>query len=143
MPNASLHVCSPPAAGRDPLWREVSGAVLREERRRQGRTLADVAGRAGRWWLVVDSDDVEVCDFDPGYDVAAEVRTDLRTLTELWRCDTDWPTALANERVTIVAETQVRRQIPQWIGHPDSSRHRDHESRQGRVGSAVISAARG
>lgn len=34
-------------AGREPLWREVSGAVLRDERRRQGRTLADVAGRAG------------------------------------------------------------------------------------------------
>ena len=36
-----------PTAGRDLLWREVSGAVLRDERRRQGRTLADVAGRAG------------------------------------------------------------------------------------------------
>lgn len=36
-----------PAAGREPLWREVSGAVLRDERRRQGRTLVDVAGRAG------------------------------------------------------------------------------------------------
>jgi transcriptional regulator with XRE-family HTH domain len=35
------------ALGRDPLWREVSGGVLRDERRRQGRTLADVAGRAG------------------------------------------------------------------------------------------------
>jgi len=38
---------APPGAGRDPLWREVSGSVLRAERRRQGRTLADVAGRAG------------------------------------------------------------------------------------------------
>lgn len=36
-----------PAAGRDPLWREVSGGVLRAERQRQDRTLADVAGRAG------------------------------------------------------------------------------------------------
>jgi hypothetical protein len=36
-----------PAAGRDPLWRELSGGVLRAERRRQDRTLADVAGRAG------------------------------------------------------------------------------------------------
>ena len=35
------------ADGRDPLWREVSGGVLRVERRRQRRTLADVAGRAG------------------------------------------------------------------------------------------------
>ena len=31
----------------DPLWREVSGSVLRDERRRQRRTLAQVADRAG------------------------------------------------------------------------------------------------
>jgi hypothetical protein len=36
-----------PAGAREPLWREVAGDVLRQERRHQGRTLADVAGRAG------------------------------------------------------------------------------------------------
>lgn len=36
-----------PSARREPLWREVTGAILREERRRQQRTLGDVAGRAG------------------------------------------------------------------------------------------------
>lgn len=30
-----------------PLWREAAGQVIREERSRQGRTLADVAGDAG------------------------------------------------------------------------------------------------
>jgi transcriptional regulator with XRE-family HTH domain len=30
-----------------PLWREAAGRELREERRAQHRTLADVAGRAG------------------------------------------------------------------------------------------------
>jgi Helix-turn-helix domain len=32
---------------REPLWREVAGRVLREERHRQRRTLAQVAQRAG------------------------------------------------------------------------------------------------
>ena len=32
---------------REPLWREVSGAVLKQERHRQRRTLAQVAERAG------------------------------------------------------------------------------------------------
>ncbi len=44
---AGTRTPGPAPARREPLWREVSGAVLREERRRQGRTLADVAGRAG------------------------------------------------------------------------------------------------
>jgi transcriptional regulator with XRE-family HTH domain len=33
--------------GPEPLWREAVGHELREERRTSGRTLADVAGRAG------------------------------------------------------------------------------------------------
>ena len=36
-----------PNPPREPLWREVTGSVLREERHRQQRTLGDVAGRAG------------------------------------------------------------------------------------------------
>ena len=31
----------------EPLWREVAGEVLREERHRAGRTLSEVAGEAG------------------------------------------------------------------------------------------------
>jgi hypothetical protein len=34
-------------AEREPLWREVTGSVLRAERRRQQRTLSQVAERAG------------------------------------------------------------------------------------------------
>lgn len=36
-----------PAPRRRPLWREAAGRVLRDERQRQDRTLADVAGEAG------------------------------------------------------------------------------------------------
>ena len=43
--------------------------------------FGDITGKAARWWLVVDADTVEVCDFDPGYDLTARVDTDLRTLT--------------------------------------------------------------
>ena len=35
------------SANAEPLWREVTGAVLRAERQRQQRTLAQVAERAG------------------------------------------------------------------------------------------------
>jgi transcriptional regulator with XRE-family HTH domain len=35
------------APAREPLWRDAVGDVLRDERSRQDRTLADVAGAAG------------------------------------------------------------------------------------------------
>ncbi|MGI8417958.1 MAG: helix-turn-helix domain-containing protein [Nakamurella sp.] len=36
-----------PPTGPEPLWRELAGDVLRDERTRQRRTLSDVAERAG------------------------------------------------------------------------------------------------
>jgi len=44
---ANLPRLSQPAGKPAPLWREVTGTVLRAERQRQQRTLAQVAGRAG------------------------------------------------------------------------------------------------
>jgi len=44
---AELPRPSQPAGKPTPLWREVTGAVLRAERHRQRRTLAQVAERAG------------------------------------------------------------------------------------------------
>ena len=46
--------------------------------------------------MVVADGDVDVCDFDPGYDVAATVHTSLRTLTEIWRGDLSWERATGN-----------------------------------------------
>jgi len=37
----------PEETGTEPLWREAVGQELREERHRQERTLADVAGESG------------------------------------------------------------------------------------------------
>ncbi len=56
----------------------------------------DVPARLVHWWMVVADGDVDVCDFDPGYDVAATVHTSLRTLTEIWRGDISWERALGN-----------------------------------------------
>ncbi|MCK8613442.1 winged helix-turn-helix transcriptional regulator [Gordonia sp. C13] len=76
----------------------------------------DVIGKSRSWWLVVSAGDAQVCDFDPGYEVDATVETDLRTLTEIWRGDTDWRCALTESRVDIHAPADVVREIPSWIG---------------------------
>jgi hypothetical protein len=48
VPAASQRLAAPSFGPRpDPLWRDVAGSVLRDERRRQQRTLAQVAERAG------------------------------------------------------------------------------------------------
>src|SRR6185437_11523556 len=56
--------------------------------------LDGVAPKASRWWIVVADGEADVCDFDPGYEVAGTVETSLRTLTRIWRGDVGWQHAL-------------------------------------------------
>lgn len=78
--------------------------------------LAGVAPKAGRWWLVVSEGHADMCDFDPGYDVAATVSTSLRTLTEIWRGDVSWSRALLDGSAAVAGNTDARKALPHWIG---------------------------
>jgi DNA-binding HxlR family transcriptional regulator len=78
--------------------------------------LSDLPHRAGGWWLVVTGDDVDVCDYDPGFETIATVRTTLRTLVRLWRGETRWEGALRSGDVTVDGPADVRRAIPGWLG---------------------------
>ena len=78
--------------------------------------LDGVAPKASRWWLVVSEGEVDICDFDPGYDVNATVATSLRTLTKIWRGDVSWSRALLDGSAAVAGDTDARKALPQWIG---------------------------
>lgn len=75
-----------------------------------------VAPKASRWWLVVSEGEVDVCDFDPGYQTIAAVETNLRTLTRIWRGDESWSRAQLEGSVTISGAAEARTSVPRWIG---------------------------
>lgn len=78
--------------------------------------LDGVAPKASRWWLTVSDGQADVCDFDPGYEVAGAVQTDLRTLVEIWRGDVGWARAVLDGSVALSGSADVRRAIPKWLG---------------------------
>jgi DNA-binding HxlR family transcriptional regulator len=78
--------------------------------------LDGVAPKASRWWLVVTDGQADVCDFDPGYEVAGTVQTSLRTLIEIWRGDIGWARAVLDGSVALSGSADVRRAIPKWLG---------------------------
>ncbi|OLP03869.1 transcriptional regulator [Mycolicibacterium porcinum] len=78
--------------------------------------LDGVEPKASRWWLTVSDGDADVCDFDPGYEVAGTVQTDLRTLVEIWRGDVGWARAVLDGSVALSGSADVRRAIPKWLG---------------------------
>ena len=43
------------------------------------------------WWVVIDCEGVDLCQFDPGNPVTGTVETDVRTLTRIWRGQLTWP----------------------------------------------------
>lgn len=81
----------------------------------------DVPGRSARWWLVVSGNDVDVCDYDPGFEVTATVTTPLRSLTEVWRGDRSWPQLLRDGQLDVEGPAEVRRSLPTWLGQSESA----------------------
>ena len=81
-----------------------------------GFRFSDVPARIGAWWIVTSDGQVDVCDFDPGFEKTATVRTSLRALTQIWRGDRSWDQALGDGTLVVDGPTDVRRALPRWVG---------------------------
>jgi DNA-binding HxlR family transcriptional regulator len=80
-----------------------------------GFTFRDVPSDLRNWWLVINEDDTDVCDEDPGYDVAVTVTSSLRGMTEVWRGDRSWSSALRTGALEVSGPADLRRAVPGWF----------------------------
>jgi DNA-binding HxlR family transcriptional regulator len=85
-----------------------------------GRTVVqfrflDAPAGTRDWWLVINSQETDVCDDDPGYPVAVTVTGSLRRLTEIWRGDVGWADALRTGTLTIQGPAPLSRAMPRWF----------------------------
>ena len=85
-----------------------------------GRTVVqfrfpDVAVKDRDWWLVIASGEADVCDVDPGHEVAVTVVASLRGLIEVWMGDRDWEHALRSGQVQVEGPERLRRAVPGWF----------------------------
>lgn len=84
-------------------------------------TFGDVEPRAARWWICVRDVQIDVCDYDPGFEVTARLSLSLRTLSEIWRGDRTWSAATRAGLVEIDAPRAVRRDLPGWVGQSSAA----------------------
>jgi DNA-binding HxlR family transcriptional regulator len=77
--------------------------------------LGGVAPRQRTWWMVLTPAEVDVCDLDPGHEVAATVAGTLRDLVAIWRGDRSWAESLRAGTVAISGTERVRRKVPLWF----------------------------
>lgn len=73
-------------------------------------------GRA-HYWMVVDSDAVDLCMVDPGKDVDLRVEADLRALTEVWMGDRTMAQAIEAQLVAILGSRALAARFARWLGH--------------------------
>lgn len=69
------------------------------------------------WWLVVTPQDgADLCSIDPGFDVDLYVSCALRTMTEIWMGHLTTAAALRGERLQLVGDAALARDIQTWLG---------------------------
>jgi DNA-binding HxlR family transcriptional regulator len=83
-----------------------------------GFEFTDMTPQRRSWWLVITPEQADVCDHDPGYQVALQVRTTLRDMIKIWRGDLDWDAARRARVLTVDGPTELRRGMPGWFQLP-------------------------
>jgi len=94
---------------------------LPEERRPEERVVVrfrfrDAPEEERDYWLVMDTDEVDLCLDERGLDVDLRVVTDVRTLTAVWLGDAPLSSAIRNRKIRMIGPKRLRRAFPDWLG---------------------------
>jgi DNA-binding HxlR family transcriptional regulator len=86
----------------------------------QGRTVLAVvldgtAPELRDWWLILSPDEVDVCDYDPGFETDVTLQARTETLVRIWRGDLGWDDALRSSSLKLYGHSQLRRQVKSWF----------------------------
>jgi DNA-binding HxlR family transcriptional regulator len=79
-------------------------------------SFSDFDARHRRWWLIIETGEVDVCMKDPGHPVDLTVTTDVRSLTAVWMGDIGLGQALRDHRIRLDGPTPLKRDIATWLG---------------------------
>jgi DNA-binding HxlR family transcriptional regulator len=68
------------------------------------------------WWLVIDDGHVDLCGFDPGYDVDLYVRCALRTMTSVWMGISTLRAEVDAGRMELTGDKVIVQSMNDWLG---------------------------
>ncbi len=85
----------------------------------------DAGPREGRWWLVIENGEADLCRDDPGHELTLVVEATVRALTEIWTGDSDNKTELAAGRLRVSGPERDARDLWRWLGRSMFAPSRD------------------
>lgn len=68
------------------------------------------------WWLVVDGGAVDLCNFDPGYELDLLVKSSLRSMTAIWMGLTTIRKESDSGQLEIEGDPSLALSMQQWLG---------------------------
>ena len=80
------------------------------------RGVPGVRGRARTWWIIIDGDNVDVCDKDPGFEVTVLFSADLRELTRVYLGMDALADARRRGSISIEGDAFLAGTLPAWLG---------------------------
>jgi len=68
------------------------------------------------WWLVVDSGSVDLCGFDPGFEIDLLVRSSLRAMTAIWMGMAKVRSEIDSGSLELDGDPSIASAMQQWLG---------------------------
>jgi DNA-binding HxlR family transcriptional regulator len=79
------------------------------------------------WWIVIDGPkERELCVHNPGSEADVRIRTDVRTLTEIWAGDTPMSSARKDGRFQVSGDPALTRTVSSWLCSCSNAHIRPH-----------------
>jgi DNA-binding HxlR family transcriptional regulator len=75
----------------------------------------DQPGKRSRYWLKVESPEIELCLTDPRLEVELTVETTLRTMVDVWLGDRDVGDAIGRGQIALKGAPALTRAFPSWL----------------------------
>lgn len=67
------------------------------------------------WWLLIQDDEVDLCQSDPGFEVDLYVTSTVRQMGRVWIGQRSLAAALKHEEIRVHGRVELERSMPQWL----------------------------
>jgi DNA-binding HxlR family transcriptional regulator len=79
-------------------------------------TFPELAAARKSWWLVIDGGKVDLCSFDPGYEVDLYVVGSLYSMTAVWMGHSTLKAEVDSGRIELSGDKAIINSMNEWLG---------------------------
>lgn len=76
----------------------------------------EISGAFQNWWLVVEKATVDMCSFDPGYEIDLLVSGSLRSMTSVWMGVSNLAQEISAGKLSVEGDPRLVKAMPLWLG---------------------------